>query len=150
MCALYAFARTTDDLGDCNEPLALRTRWLDWWRQTAAMNLIGDRPLDQVVIPEGLVKPSQPAGTRGWPIDLHRRASEILPALRDSVQRYESPSRYVLEIVDGVLADQQKTRFDTYEQVEHSCYLVASAVGLACLHVAKERPPDTRRALRMA
>lgn len=135
MCALYAFARTTDDLGDCNEPLALRTRWLDWWRQTAAINLIGDRPLEQVFLPEGLVKPNQPAGTRGWPIDLHRRASEILPALRDTTQKYDIPSRYLLEIVDGVLADQQKTRFDTYEQVEHYCYLVASAVGLACLHV---------------
>ena len=33
------------------------------------------------------------------------------------------------------MADQQKTRFDTYEQLEHYCYLVASAVGLACLHV---------------
>ena len=42
MCALYAFARTTDDLGDCAEPISLRTRWLNWWRQTVAMNLIGE------------------------------------------------------------------------------------------------------------
>ncbi len=63
------------------------------------------------------------------------RANEILPALRDASRRYKIPSRYLLEIVDGVLADQQKTRFDTYEQVEHYCYLVASAVGLACLHI---------------
>jgi phytoene synthase len=135
MCALYAFARTTDDLGDCDEPLALRSRWLDWWRKTAAINLIGDRPIGQVVIPEGLGDPQQVIGGRGWSIDLQRRAQEILPALRDAVQRYQIPSRYLLEIVDGVLADQQKTRFDTYEQVEHYCYLVASAVGLACLHV---------------
>ncbi len=67
--------------------------------------------------------------------------AEILPALRDTVQRYDIPSRYVLEIVDGVLADQQKTRFDTYEQVEHYCYLVASAVGLACLHVWEFEEP---------
>ena len=135
MWALYAFARTTDDLGDCSEPLALRTQWLDWWRKTAAINLIGDRPVDQVIIPDGLVRPNHPLGAGGWPIDLQRRAREILPALRDAVDRYSIPSRYLLEIVDGVLADQQKTRFDTYEQVEHYCYLVASAVGLACLHV---------------
>jgi phytoene synthase len=135
MWALYAFARTTDDLGDCSEPLALRTRWLDWWRKTAAINLIGDRPVDQVIIPDGLVRPTHPVDAGGWPIDLQRRACEILPALRDAVDRYSIPSRYLLEIVDGVLADQQKTRFDTYEQVEHYCYLVASAVGLACLHV---------------
>ena len=38
-------------------------------------------------------------------------------------------------------ADQQKTRFDTYEQVEHYCYLVASAVGLACLHIWEFEDP---------
>lgn len=135
MCALYAFARTTDDLGDCVEPAALRTRWLDWWRQAAALNLIGDGPLEHVVLPDGLLPSGSSRTTSGWPIDLYRRATEILPALRDTSRRYDIPTRYMLEIVDGVLADQQKTRFDTYEQVEHYCYLVASAVGLACLHI---------------
>jgi phytoene synthase len=141
MCALYAFARTTDDLGDCDQPTALRRHWLDWWRQTAAMNLIGEGPLQHVVLPEGLLPEPSGKNTAGWPIDLHRRANEILPALRDTAQRYRIPTRYMLEIVDGVLADQQKTRFDTYEQVEHYCYLVASAVGLACLHIWEFEDP---------
>ena len=42
MSALYAFARVTDDLGDCEEPLSIRRHWLDLWRQITAMNLIGD------------------------------------------------------------------------------------------------------------
>ena len=147
MCALYAFARVTDDLGDCDEPAVLRTQWLSWWRQATAMNLIGNGPLDRVVFPSGVLSVAQ-RGTRGWPIDLHRRAEEILPALRDATQRYSIPSRYLLEIVDGVLADQQKTRFDTYEQVEHYCYLVASAVGLACLHIWEfEEPLPTAAAI---
>lgn len=148
MCALYAFARTTDDLGDCGEPVALRTRWLDWWRRTAALNLIGDRPLDHVELPDGLLPGGAEGSTEGWPVDLHRRACEILPALRDASARYSIPTRYLLEIVDGVLADQQKTRFDTYEQVEHYCYLVASAVGLACLHIWEfEGPLPTAAAI---
>ncbi|WP_182866280.1 phytoene/squalene synthase family protein [Rhodopirellula sp. JC639] len=130
MYALYAFARITDDIGDCNEPAALRTRWLDWWRQTTALNLISDTPIDRVPLSPGLAD-----DTSDWPIDLIRRAQEIMPALRDSTRRFQIPTRYLLEIVDGVLADQQKTRFDTYEQLEHYCYLVASAVGLACLHI---------------
>ncbi|NNE00960.1 MAG: squalene/phytoene synthase family protein [Pirellulaceae bacterium] len=130
MCALYAFSRITDDLGDCNEPTALRTRWLDWWRQTTALNLIGDGPLDQVRFAEELAD-----DTSDWPIDLYQRAREILPALRHASREFQIPTRYLLEIIDGVLADQQKTRFDTYEQLEHYCYLVASAVGLACLHI---------------
>jgi len=134
MCALYAFARTTDDLGDSDLPSALRTQQLDWWRKSAAINLIGDGPMDHVVFPEGVLD-FDSRDTRGWPVDLHRRAEEVFPALRHAAQRFGIPSRYLLEIVDGVLADQQKTRFDTYEQVEHYCYLVASAVGLACLHI---------------
>lgn len=141
MCALYAFARVTDDLGDCDEPAALRAQWLDWWRQTTAMNMIGDGPLDRVLLPEGLLSKDANDSTAGWPIDLHRRAQQILPALRDAAERYKIPTRYLLEIVDGVLADQQKTRFDTYEQVEHYCYLVASSVGLACLHIWQFEDP---------
>ncbi len=140
MCALYAFARITDDLGDCDEPASLRKQWLDWWRQTTAMNMIGDGPLQRVVFPEGALA-ADSKSRAGGPIDLHQKAKEILPALKDTTQKYEIPSRYLLEIVDGVLADQQKTRFDTYEQVEHYCYLVASAVGLACLHIWQFEPP---------
>lgn len=136
MCALYAFARVTDDLGDCNEPAALRKTWLHWWRQTTALNLIGEGTSSRVVLADGLSE-----NTRSWPIDLHRRAQEILPALRDAAHHYEIPSRYLLEIVDGVIADQQKTRFDTFEQLEHYCYLVASAVGLACLHIWQFNAP---------
>jgi phytoene synthase len=143
MCALYAFARITDDIGDCNEPAALRKRWLDWWRQTTALNLISEAPIDHVPLAPGLAD-----DTSDWPIDLIRRAREILPALQDTTRRYQIPTRYLLEIVDGVLADQQKTRFDTYEQLEHYCYLVASAVGLACLHIWEfEAPLPTRAAI---
>ena len=56
MCALYAFARTTDDLGDCEEPIALRTLWLGWWRQTVALNLLRDVSSEQVILPEGLIQ----------------------------------------------------------------------------------------------
>ena len=63
MCALYAFARTTDDLGDCAEPISLRTRWLDWWRQTVAINLIGDGSEDQVILPDGLIPEGAVSGT---------------------------------------------------------------------------------------
>ena len=132
MCALYAFARVTDDLGDCDEPTRIRTRWLAWWRQVTAVNLIAgdaDRPRD-VVMPPGTDPNDLGDGGR-----LQNAAADLMPALRDATSRYGIPTRYLLEIIDGVLADQQKTRFDTYEQVEHYCYLVASAVGLACLHI---------------
>ncbi|MCC9656874.1 phytoene/squalene synthase family protein [Rhodopirellula halodulae] len=135
MSALYAFARITDDLGDCSEPLTLRRSWLQWWRQTTAMNLIGDGPQ-----PIRLADEVEKLSTNDS-IDLVRYANEIMPALRHAADRYQIPSRYLLEIVDGVMADQQKNRFDTFEQLEHYCYLVASAVGIACLHIWGFRSP---------
>ncbi len=140
MCALYSFARITDDIGDSSEPVAIRTRSLTWWRQTVALNLIGEGRLDQPRLPE---TPS--GGASGIPGDVPGDGPAILPALRDAAQRFQIPSRYLLEIIDGVLADQQKTRFDTFEQLEHYCYLVASAVGLACLHVWEFDSPLPRQ-----
>lgn len=135
MCVLYAFARVTDDLGDCGQPASVRRCLLDHWRQLTALNLIGEGPLARLRTPQGGIAPADDPG------DLQRMAALIFPALRDAVARYQIPSRYLLEIVDGVLADQQKTRFDTFEQLEHYCYLVASAVGLACIHIWGYRGP---------
>ncbi|MBB3208529.1 phytoene synthase [Rhodopirellula rubra] len=140
MSALYAFARVTDDLGDSDEPILLRRHWLDCWRQTTAMNLIGEAN-GEIRLAEGMEELSAEAS-----IDLASRAREIMPALRHASDRYSIPSRYLLEIVDGVLADQQKNRFDTFEQLEHYCYLVASAVGIACLYIWGFRSPLPKQA----
>ncbi len=130
MCALYAFARITDDLGDCDQPVALRTHWLEWWRQTLALNFVDNADPNTVLFAD-----QRPEEQASWKIDVPSFAARIIPALRDAHRCYQIPKRYFLEITDGVLADQQKTRFDTYEQLEHYCYLVASAIGLACLHI---------------
>ncbi|MGV3486071.1 MAG: phytoene/squalene synthase family protein [Planctomycetaceae bacterium] len=141
MCALYAFARVTDDIGDCDAPVSLRRKWLQWWRQMTALNLLSDPADARCILPDGL-----PPSTTQWPVDVQRRAVEVIPAIRDAVTTFSIPSRYLLEIVDGVLADQKKTRFDTFEQLEHYCYLVASAVGLACLHIWQFDAPLPMRA----
>lgn len=135
MSALYAFARITDDLGDSAEPVLQRRQTLAWWRQTTAMNLFGDA-VPPIRLASGLDGFAPATAT-----ELRRRAGEIMPALRHASDRFLIPPQYLLEIIDGVLADQQKSRFDTFEQLEHYCYLVASAVGIACLHIWGFRPP---------
>ena len=130
MYTLYAFARITDDLGDSDEPSRLKAKWLDAWRKTTALNLLAEPQTQAVLVPEVLAEDRSKASIR-----LIDQAQRLFPALRDTTTRFQIPSRYLLEIIDGVLADQQKSRFDTYEQLEHYCYLVASAVGLACLHI---------------
>lgn len=138
MHTLYAFARVTDDLGDCSAPMAIRKQWLQWWRQATALALLADTPERGLPLPAN--PPSVPSTTHFHP-HLQTRAAQLLPAVNDTVRRFAIPSSHVLEIIDGVLADQQKTRFDTFEQLEHYCYLVASAVGLCCLHIWQFRDP---------
>ncbi len=141
MCALYAYARVTDDIGDCQAPAHQRRQWLQWWKLTTESNLLV-RSLDQPI-----QLASGPAEVlASCPIPLEQRANDVLPALRDAAHRFDIPVRYLLEIIDGVLADQNKTRFDTFEQLEHYCYLVASAVGLACLHIWQFTAPLPTRA----
>jgi len=153
MCALYAFARQTDDLGDAvlgsrennsrsgtwqsedatedaTEELLARCRTLQAWRAATARFLLAateSRPLGMVAteLPESL----RPAGLA------------LLPALGDTVRRYAIPSHCILDLVDGVLADQSQTRFRSFEQLEHYCYQVASSVGIACMHLWGFTPP---------
>ncbi len=139
--ALYAFARVTDDIGDCPATSNLRRAWLQWWKQTTETNLMNHSLDDSIHMPSAAIEM-----LAACPVPLQERAQQVLPALRDSVQRFDIPARYLLEIIDGVIADQNKTRFDTFEQLEHYCYLVASAVGLACLHIWQFTAPLPTRA----
>src|SRR5262245_3434714 len=69
MCALYAFLRHTDDLGDSAEPVEARRAALKAWRGSL------DRAL---------------AGSCEPP---------IFPALCDTVTRFEIPSEYLFEVI---------------------------------------------------
>ncbi len=138
MAALYAFARVTDDLGDCDAPMQVRKQWLQWWRQATAMAIVAANPNAPLPLP---AEPDSTTSPGKFRPQLHSQAIQLLPALADTIRQFSIPSGHILEIIDGVLADQQKTRFDTYEQLEHYCYLVASAVGLCCLYIWEFREP---------
>lgn len=69
-----------------------------------------------------------------------------LPALADTIRRYEIPEKYFLESIDGVASDLTRTRFANFDELHHYCYLVASAIGLSCLPVWGVRPDFDREA----
>lgn len=105
MGALYAFLRHTDDLGDNPRPIEMRREALRRWRQAL------DRAWDD--------ESSHP----------------ILPALCDTVARYQIPRQYLYDVLDGVEMDLQGRRYATFDELREYCYRVASVVGLACIHV---------------
>jgi squalene synthase HpnC/squalene synthase HpnD len=105
MCALYAFLRRTDDLADDPKPAAARREILRRWREQFEQCL---------------------AGLYSHP--LHA-------ALHHTVAHYAIPREYLLAVLDGVEMDLDRQRYDSFAELYRYCYCVASAVGLACIHI---------------
>ncbi|MGD9857095.1 MAG: phytoene/squalene synthase family protein, partial [Planctomycetaceae bacterium] len=121
MCALYAFMRVTDDLGDDeSRSPAQRQAALRSWRGELDAVLAGERPSHPVVA-----------------------------ALADVQRRHEIPPEYLHAVITGVESDLRPAEIETFAELSDYCYHVAGAVGLCCIHVwgfadprAKERAVD--------
>lgn len=109
MCALYAYLRHTDDLADEPGPAVDKARALASWRQSLDAAMAGD---------------ADAAGA--WPGFL---------ALADTVARHGIPANLLHEVIDGVSMDIEPRGFATFDELADYCYLVASVVGLCCLHI---------------
>jgi phytoene synthase len=105
MCALYAFLRVADDLGDGPGTPDEKRASLDDWRRQLGLALAGE--------------PHHP---------LH-------PAFAHTVAVCAIPRVYLDDVLDGVEMDLEPVRYDTFAGLYRYCYRVASAVGLACLRV---------------
>jgi 15-cis-phytoene synthase len=105
ICALYAFLRLTDDLGDGPGSTEEKRALLLDWRQRFERAMDGDY--------------SHP---------LH-------PAFHHTIRLHGIPTRYLQDVIDGVEMDLHITRYRTFADLYQYCYRVASAVGLACIHI---------------
>jgi phytoene synthase len=63
------------------------------------------------------------------------RDPRLRGAMEDAIERFSIPRKYFDEILVGTKMDLEKTRYETFEELQSYCYHVAGAVGLACLHV---------------
>jgi phytoene synthase len=113
ICAIYAFMRKADDLADDeNVPMTMRRAhleaWLAAWRAASA----GGSTHDPVFV-----------------------------AVRDATVRFAIPLTLLDELVAGVTMDLDARHGDgpdtyaTFEDLYRYCYLVASVVGLVCIHI---------------
>jgi phytoene synthase len=105
MCCLYAFLRIADDLSDDGGSVEARRSGLAWWREGLYACLAGD----------------------------YRHP--IHPALHHAVEEHHIPVRCLEEVLDGVGMDLEIASYATFDDLYGYCYRVASAVGLACIHV---------------
>ncbi|HTR46058.1 MAG TPA: squalene synthase HpnC [Verrucomicrobiae bacterium] len=112
LCALYAFMRLVDNVSDDPNGLEAKRRGLARWRAMLDEALAGNMS--------------------GHP---------ILPALADTITRFNIPSRYFHDLILGAEMDLTVTSYATFDRLSEYCYRVAGTVGLTCLHVFGFRDP---------
>jgi phytoene synthase len=105
MCALYAFLRVADDIGDGPGEVSAKRAQLADWRRSLGQALAGDYS--------------------------HR----LHPAFHHTLAAHRIPTAYIEAVLDGVEMDLETVRYATFADLERYCWRVASAVGLACLHI---------------
>jgi 15-cis-phytoene synthase len=135
MDALYAFMRYTDDLVDAlpsldsdeiiNSTTEHRQERLRHWRKTLEDAFTGAK--DRITDPDRLSEGQIPG--------LDSNAASLLPALVDTVKRFRIPGDYLYAVLEGVEMDLHRRRYQTFEELHLYCQRVASAVGLACIHI---------------
>ena len=113
ICAIYAFMRKADDLAD-DESISIEERraqldeWLLAWHAASAGGSTND---------------------------------PVFVAVRDAMVRFAIPLTLLDELVAGVTMDLDSAKGDapdtyaTFADLYRYCYLVASVVGLVCIHI---------------
>jgi len=122
LAALYAFMRLVDDVADEGADLAAKQRGLAKWRAALDQAITGQEQLF-----DGNAAMSPPSALDG--------ASEVLPALVDTLQRYKMPARYLHDLISGAEMDLTLQAYPTFDRLREYCYRVAGTVGLTCTHV---------------
>lgn len=110
---LYAFCRRADDIVDDATD-----------RQAAVDDLQGFRNALRTAL-------------AGEPV-----SDPILRAAADTVRRFGIPEQTLFDVLDGVQMDLSHTGFEMFAELEEYCRRVASAVGLAAIHVWGFHTPE--------
>jgi squalene synthase HpnC len=124
LCALYGFMRLVDDVSDEPGDVESKRRGLAGWR--------------------ALLDEAASGRTEGH---------AILPALADTIARFEIPTRYFHDLILGAEMDLTVASYATFDRLSEYCYRVAGTVGLTCLHVfgfRNPRAPDLAERLGLA
>jgi len=121
--ALYAFMRLIDDVSDQGANLAEKQRGLARWRAALDQAITG-----QLQVFDGNAAMESPAAAL-------EGAAEVLPALVDTIGRYNMPTRYLHDLISGAEMDLTIQAYPSFERLKEYCHRVAGTVGLTCTHI---------------
>ncbi|MBT5020024.1 phytoene/squalene synthase family protein [bacterium] len=107
MCALYAYMRITDDMGDdVSVSPTERTENLTVWREKLR------------------------ASHQGQTV-----SNPVLVAMVDVAHKRDITLDVLEEVINGVESDLTHVQFQTFDELNSYCYQVAGVVGICCLKV---------------
>ncbi len=67
----------------------------------------------------------------------------LLDEVRALAPKYDFDPGLLAELIDGVSSDLGRSRFETFDELLHYCYQVASVVGLVSIKIFGHTHPDT-------
>lgn len=142
MCAVYAFARRIDDIGDGDLPSVEKlSRLQEQDRMLAELSGRGEGA-------RGL----RPGDERGSGVT-DAVTDPVLMALDDAYARFDVPPDALRALIAGVRMDVEGVHYETFDELVVYCRRVAGAIGRACLAIFALREParvDMARADRLA
>ena len=113
MCAIYAFARRVDDIGDGALDRDEKLARLD--AQERSLEALG-------------ADAAAPTGAAG-------ADDPVVLALADARARFAFPASALSELIEGVRMDVHGATYDSFEELVPYCRRVAGAIGRVCLPV---------------
>jgi 15-cis-phytoene synthase len=130
MCAVYAFARRIDDIGDGTLPEQEKLRRLDLAQQALAQ-LRDGRPGGGSDCGGG----DDPGGGLGGSSD------PVMVALADATVRFGLPLQALDDLIEGVRMDVVGSAYESFEDLLLYCRRVAGSIGRLCLAIFGSRDP---------
>jgi phytoene/squalene synthetase len=119
VAAVYAFARTADDIADEDGPgSSERLRLLDAWQ--ARLDACQNRPASRAT---------------ELPPPLAHRADLVFPALADTIRRFSLPVRLFEDLLDAFRQDVTVHRYESWAEVDDYCRRSANPVGRLVLRL---------------
>jgi phytoene synthase len=128
MCAVYAFARRVDDIGDGALSESEKLTQLDLAQAALAALRAGD---------PGGADPDGPGG-----------ADPVMVALADAQVRFGLPLDSLDDLIAGVRMDVEGVAYESFEDLLLYCRRVAGSIGRLCLAIFGSRDP--RAAVQLA
>jgi 15-cis-phytoene synthase len=146
MCAVYAFARRVDDIGDGTLAHEDKLRRLDAQaRALAALGGAGEGAHGALGAPGvtgGVASMTETEHVRTTGVAPDRpQADPVMVALADVYARFDVPPDALQALIEGVRMDVEGVMYESFEELVLYCRRVAGAIGRACLAIFALRDP---------